>query len=272
MKWRTEHGDNLTIMAEMEDETIDLIYADPPFATGRDFGTFDDRWEDGIDGYIDFLFPRLSAMRKLLKPTGSIYLHCDPTASHYLKVALDDLYGRQNFRREIIWRMPTPSGFKTRANNWTRGHDTLLYYTKTPAATFNKQRLPLSQSAISRYNKEDEHGKYKTYKDANGERKVYLNADRGSCVSSVWDDIPSFQTHSMSKSEGTGYPTQKPLALLERIIKASSNEGDTVLDPFCGSGTSGVAAVSLGRRWIGIDTAELALATTHQRLQQGTLL
>ena len=318
MKWRTEHGDNLTIMAEMEDETIDLIYADPPFGIGRDFGDFDDRWQD--DEYIAFMRPRLEETHRLLKPTGSLYLHCDPTESHYLKIEMDKMFGRDNFRNEIVWlraagraklSQHTPKKFGS-------DYDTIFFYSKSDTATFNGAHLTLTAAELdARFPHEDDRGRYNTdtpifcsasmgarpnqcyeYRgirppyasgwrfiketltamDERGEiiwregkrplRKSYAADYKGKPIGNWWDDIPNLT----AQKERTGYPTQKPLALLERIIKASSNEGDLVLDPFCGSGTSGVAAVSLGRRWIGIDSSFQALEITYQRLQQGTLL
>ena len=255
-------GYNLAVMKDIENGLVDLIYTDPPFCTQRDFGEFDDRWDDDIDGYLDFMFPRLSEMWKLLKPTGSLYLHCDAAASHYLKVAMDDLFGRANFRREIIWKMPRPSGFKTAAQNWIRGHDTILYYTRSNDFTFNKLYKPYEESYVKNFNRVDDDGR--RYWHKNG-RRQYLKD--GYNLSDCWIDIHSMQTQSVSRAEGTGYPTQKPLTLLERIILASSNPDDTVLDPFCGSGTTLVAAVKHGRQAMGIDINPQAIATTRQRLQ-----
>ena len=250
MTYRIRHGDNLTIMREMEDETIDLIYADPPFCTQRDFGEFDDRWEDGLDGYIAFMRPRLTAMRLLLKPTGSLYLHCDPTASHYLKLMLDAIFGRANYRNEIVWGY---AGGGVPKKDYPRKHDTILRYTKSKDWVFSVERKPYGEHGI--------HGRRAT--DRGGTRSIELNPN-GTPVNDWWDDIKPLINWSQ---ERTGYPTQKPLALLERIIKASSNAGDVVLDPFCGSGTSGVAAVGLGRSWIGVDSSAVAVETTQQRLK-----
>ena len=207
--------------------------------------------------YLTYMAERMEHMHRILKPTGSIYLHCDPTASHYLKIVMDDLFGQDNFRREIVWSNEDVSGFKSRAKNWIRGHDTILYYVKGDGV-FNKEYLPLKTSA--RYNKVDAEGKrYKIYKNKDGsERLAYLRNSRGAPVSSVWRDITSFQRAS-NTGEYLGYPTQKPIALLERIIKASSNEGDVVLDPFCGSGTTVEAAQLLNRQWAGIDISPVAI-------------
>ncbi|MCY4248807.1 MAG: site-specific DNA-methyltransferase, partial [Chloroflexi bacterium] len=195
---------------------------------------------------------RLRAMRRALKETGSIYLHCDPTASHYLKLLMDAIYGPKMFRNEIIWAYP-PGG-KGPNFAFHRKHDVILYFSIGSKPTFNRQFTPLSDYAISKFTKVDEDGrKYKEYRNTT---RTYLEDVPGRPVPSVWVDIHSLgQTIS---SERLGYPTQKPLALLERIIRASSNEGDTVLDPFCGCGTTVHAAESLGRRWLGIDISKFS--------------
>ncbi len=208
--------------------------------------------------YLSYMVERLIIMKRILKPSGSIYLHCDSTASHYIKIMMDGIFGHENFRRELIWSNEDVSGFKSQAKNWIRGHDIILYYTNgvLKHTTFNKQFLPLEKSTIKRYDKRDRDGRsYKVYKNPDGtDRKSYLKEDRGRPFGSVWTDIPSFQTVN-NTGEYLGYDTQKPLALLERIIKASSNPGDVVLDPFCGCATTLEAAQKLGRKWIGIDIA-----------------
>ena len=221
--------------------------------------------------YLTAMAVRLFEMRRVLKPTGSIYLHCDPTASHYLKMVMDSLFGKHNFRREIIWSNEDSSGFKSKANNWIRAHDTLLYYIKTENQIFNKQYMPLDEKTIRRYDKIDENGKrFKIYKNKDGsERRSYLKEHRGASMRSVWTDVPSFQKVN-NTGEYTGYPTQKPLALLERIIKASSNEGYIVLDPFCGCATACVAAEKLQRQWIGIDISPDAEVITKLRLEEAS--
>ena len=206
--------------------------------------------------YLSYMTERLLPMRGLLKPTGSIYLHCDPTASHYIKIMMDGIFGHANFRREIVWSNEDTSGFKSQAKNWIRGHDTILYYTRGSATTFHKEYLPLDAATVRRYDKVDAAGRaYKIYRQSGGgERRSYLRADRGAPISSVWKDIRSFQTVN-NTGEYLGYATQKPLTLLDRIIRASSNEGDVVFDPFCGCATTLEAAHHLKRRWIGIDIA-----------------
>ncbi|HHS51011.1 MAG TPA: site-specific DNA-methyltransferase, partial [candidate division Zixibacteria bacterium] len=296
------YGDNLDIMREfIGDETVDLIYLDPPFNSNRAYSqifrdekgnyppsqikAFDDTWRWGeeseiildelrspkyppqliqtLEGfkkildnsdlmaYLTMMTIRLFEMKRVMKDTASIYLHCDPTASHYLKVVMDQVFGVKNFRSEIIWSLETVSGYKSQANKWIRCHDTILYYLKTDKFTFNKEYLPHKEEYIARFKKKDKDGRL--YRDDRpGKRKQYLDETPGRMLGDVWNDIMSFQQAS-TLEERLGYPTQKPEALLERIIKASSNEGDLVLDPFCGCGTAMAAAEKLNRRWIGID-------------------
>ncbi len=225
----------------------------------------------GMQSYLTMMAVRLLEMRRVLKDTGSIYLHCDPYASHYLKMLMDSAFVRGGglYRRELVWSNEDSSGFKSQAMNWIRGHDTILFYTKSDKDVFNKQYRPLAESTIRRYDKRDKDGNaYKIYYDKAGvAREVYLNEARGRAMSDVWADIPSFQTVN-NTGELTGYPTQKPLALLERIIKASSNESDLVLDPFCGCATACVAAERLSRQWIGIDLSPKAVELVQHRLKQ----
>ena len=204
---------------------------------------------DSMLAYITYMAERLAFCRELLKDTGSIYLHCDPYASHSLKLVMDAIFGENNFRREIIWAMPRPSGFKTRAQNWIRGHDTILYYAKDAGVVrFNKQYEPYPEEYIKKhFKKSDEQGPY-WLRDG---RKRRLG--EGFNLHDTWTDIHSMQTQSVSRAENRGYKTQKPLKLLKRIIQASTNEGDIVLDPFCGCGTTMIAAHELKRKFIGID-------------------
>ena len=302
--------DNLDVLRGLNSESIDLVYADPPFNSNKNYeapigskaagAAFKDTWTlsdvdvawhgeiaerepkvyeaiksagivhgKGMRSYLTMMAVRLLELRRVLKQTGSLYLHCDPTANAYLRILLDAVFGAGNLRRELAWSNEDRSGFKSQAKNWIRGHDTLLYYAREQHGyTFNKQYRPLSKATIQRYDKVDDRGvRYKIYRDAKGqERRVNLNENRGAGVSSVWGDVPSFQTVN-NTGEKVGYPTQKPLALLDRIIKASSNEGDIVLDPFCGCATACVSAESLGRQWIGIDLSEVAANLVESRLR-----
>ena len=185
-----------------------------------------------MKSYLIMMGVRLLEMKRLLKPTGSIYLHCDPTAGHYLKLVMDCVFGQRNFRREVIWDIAVLSGFKTKARNWIRGHDTILFYTKSSEFTWNSPRQPHDEKYLVRFNKVDGDGR--AYFAGRGRRR-YLDevVKAGKAVGDVWSDIMSFQQTPTAK-EKVGYPTQKPLALLRRIIEASSNPGDMILDPFAG--------------------------------------
>ena len=251
-------GDNLTILRNMPDASVDLICTDPPFNTGKDWGAFSDKWEGGLKGYLKFMEARVIEMQRVLKSTGSLYLHCDPTASHYLKVMLDSVFGIKQFRREIIWTFGSPSGFKTNTKNWVRNHDVIFYYAVSDNPTFNKLYVPYSKDYLSRFRKTDEEGKY--YLRDGKKRRL----KKGFRIGSTWQ-IPII--NNMAK-ERLGYPTQKPLALYERMIKASSNQHDIVLDPFAGSGTTLDAAHTLGRQWIGIDIGDEAISVIQDRLRQ----
>lgn len=217
--------------------------------------------------YLTTMAIRIHYMHKVLKDSGSFYLHCDPTMSHYLKLVCDLIFSEKNFVSEIIWSNETASGFKTQIKTkYIRGHDIILFYSlKNP--TFNIQYFPLIPATIKRYDKLDSDGRYyKIYYDGGGKkRKVYLDKSKGRKISDTWTDLPSFQTVNASR-EWMGYPTQKPMALMERIIKASSNEGDLVADFFCGCGTTIAAANKLNRKWIGCDISHLAIKLVLKRL------
>ncbi len=299
-------GDNLALLRRfIEDEMVDLIYLDPPFNSKQAYDVileqqngsgsrarieaFDDTWhwtsetarlyeetvEEGgsvasslksfrdmlgptdMMAYLANMAPRLVELHRVLKPTGSIYLHCDATASHYLKVLMDAIFGAERFQREIIWRIGWVSGFKTQAHNWIRNHDVILYYTKSEEFTFNKLLIP--------------------YREGYTRRDGSKPTGKGIPIEDTWNCHPedrspsgepldSIMIKSFSK-EKLGYPTQKPEALVERIIEASSNEGDLVLDPFCGCGTTVVVAHRCHRRWIGIDRTHIAVNLMKYRLR-----
>ena len=255
-------GDNLEIMKRSPSESIDLIATDPPFGTERDWGAYDDRWS-GLDNYLAFMKPRLEQMHRLLKPTGSLYLHCDPTASHYLKVELDRIFGRSNFRNEIVWCYKGPS--KTR--RWfPRKHDSILFYSKTDKNKFNPDEVRVPYIEIPRAMENDVSYAASKNRSAQSRQKSIdeLVSKGGKVVEDWWTDIGA--GGHMSNKERRGYPTQKPLALYDRIVKASSDPGDVVLDPFCGSGTTLVAAMTLGRRYIGIDDSRDAVKVAQARI------
>ncbi len=283
-------GDNLPIMRGMNSECVDLIYLDPPFNSNANYAApigssaegaeFKDVWTlQDVDvewinlieeqhpklyqvllsamtnsdkSYLVYMAIRLLEMHRLLKPTGSIYLHCDPTMSHYLKLLLDAIFGRKNFRNEIVWRIGWVSGYKTQKRGWIRNHDTLLYFVKSEEANdlFNKEYIPYPEGYVRR------DGKKPTGKGVPIE-------DTWNCHSA--DKLDSIMIKSFS-TEKTGYPTQKPLDLLKRIINASSNKNDIVLDPFCGCATTCVQADALHRQWVGIDISAQAVELVRQRL------
>ena len=257
-------GDNLHIMRQLPSRSIDLIYIDPPFFSGRQYNvmwgdanemrSFNDIWEDGMPGYLIWLNARLYEMKRLLKPTGSIYVHCDWHASHYIKVEMDKVFGHYNFRNEIIWRIGWVSGFKTRKRGWIRNHETLLYYVA-------------SNLGVSRFNKE-----YLPYPEGYVRRDGKAPTGRGIPLEDTWNcssaDILDSEMIKSFSTEKIGYPTQKPEALLQRVIKASSTEGEVVADFFIGGGTTAAAAQALCRRFIGCDQSRVAIAVTAERLKQ----
>jgi len=375
-------GDNLKIIREyIKDESIDLIYLDPPFNSNRDYNVifktpkkedsvsqiqaFEDTWhwhtgetefefnqvvkgggaiaevmkgleliigKNDLLAYLTMMAIRLRELKRVLKDTGSLYLHCDPTASHYLKLILDAIFEAKNFRNEIIWKRS--SGHPLSIKKFEAITDTILLYGKSKNAYFSSVIQPLHSETIERdYNYEDEHGRFAS-KDLTGGKKGgkeaylpfngvlppngrawapprreklpdfmikdlspdyekmnqlekcheldrigliywskkntprfkrYLPKNPTQFATNLWDD---FSALSSRANERMGYPTQKPLALLKRIIKASSKKGDVVLDPFCGCGTAIVAAQEMERRWIGIDITHLAIGLMEQRIKE----
>ena len=312
------YGDCLTIMQQMAEESIDLIYLDPPFNSKRNYHTiykdhtgnplpeqveaFCDQWlldsarkeaieklqqtmiesrigidhhsaelvhtlvdklqdtQPGLAAYLSYMTERLIWMKKLLKPTGSIYLHCDPTASHYIKIVMDAVFGHKHFRNEIIWsyrRWPAKS------QNFQRMHDVILRYAKDiRSATWNQLYEPLAPSTLKAFGRKRQVADFSTGRRLPRQLKV---DSPGAPMRDVWN----IGIIAPSSKERLGYPTQKPLKLVERIIKASSNEGDLVFDPFCGCATTIEAAHRLGRRWIGIDVAIHAIKRVAKvRLEQ----
>ena len=360
-------GDNLDILREhVRDESVDLVYLDPPFNSKRDYNllfktpkgqssdaqitAFEDSWhwgeqaeteyseilhqsntevagmiealrrflgESDMLAYLTMMANRLIELHRVLKPTGSLYLHCDPTASHYLKIVLDSVFGPASFRNEIVWkRQSAHSDAKTK---FPAVSDVVLFYAKTKEAEFHPLYTTHDQSYLDKFYRHDDEDGRGTYRlgdmaspnprpnmmyewmgfasPAKGWRyqretmqklhnegriqyprnrdgtldttrrpslKRYLGEQEGSIVTNVWDDIQPLHAAAV---EALDYPTQKPLALLERIINASSNPGDIVLDPFCGCGTAIHAAEKLGRGWIGIDITHLAVSLIERRMK-----
>ncbi len=356
------YGDNLDVLRRhVEDESVDLVYLDPPFKSDQDYnvlfeerdGTraaaqikaFEDTWtwdqsaarafeevverggdvaqamiafrtllgENDMLAYLSMMAPRLLELRRVLKPTGSLYLHCDPTASHYLKLLMDAVFGPTCFRNEIVWKR---TNARSTPHRWPRIHDILLFYTCSDQFHFNSIKAPADKAKLPHtLITGDEGKKYQTYEltapgaTAHGESGkpwhgydpnkygrhwanthalmdewdrqglIHWPEDKGwprrraaepfdpesrtITVSDVWTDIDRL---NQTAKERLGYPTQKPEALLDRIISASSKEGDLVLDPFCGCGTTIAAAQKLNRRWIGIDVTNLAITLIRSRL------
>ncbi|MDR1023554.1 MAG: hypothetical protein LBL94_09845 [Prevotellaceae bacterium] len=262
-------GDNLEVLKAMEGETVDLIYLDPPFFSNRDYEviwgdegevrSFQDRWAGGIEHYIAWLKERVGEMHRVLKPAGSIFLHCDWHANAYIRVEiLDRIFGKNNFRNEIVWCY---RGGGAPKRDFGRRHDTIFRYGKSQQYTFNTDsiRIPYQAEGIGR--KDDAMwGKHR------GSDKVYKPNPLGKIPEDWW----FINTLNANDPERIGYPTQKPRELLERIIKCASNEGDLVLDPFMGGGTTIAVADKLGRKWIGIDHSVQAVKVTELRLHQQT--
>jgi DNA modification methylase len=269
-------GDNLVILKAMENETVDLIYLDPPFFSNRNYEviwgdegevrSFQDRWAGGIDHYIAWLKERVIEMHRVLKPTGSIFLHCDWHANAYIRVEiLDKIFGKNNFQNEIIWSYKRYTAVSKKFQNL---HDMIFWYTKGNGYVFNEDRENYGENSgkMDSHYKQDEEGKwYRWQKRKNQEPyKVYLSDGRR--IGDVWD----ISIINASSKERIGYPTQKPFALLERIIKCASNEGDLVMDPFLGGGTTVAVADKLNRQWIGIDQSVQAVKVSELRLHQQT--
>ena len=221
--------------------------------------------------YLIYMAVRIMEMKRILKPNGSIYLHCDPTASHYLKLLMDEIFGKENFRNEILWHY---SGWNAKLKNkFNSRHDTMLFYSKGKTNLFNSYMEPWKseeeyiKTRKQKVHKDDDGNKY-VFSDAGGGKRVkrYLKdaMDYGRPADDVWD----IDKLNNSSKESVGYPTQKPVKLLERIIKASSNEGDIVLDPFCGCATTCVAAEKLERKWVGIDISPKAAELVKERIHR----
>ena len=324
-------GDNLEILKTLDAESIDLIYLDPPFFSNRNYEviwgdtgeirSFQDRWSGGLSHYIDWLKERVQEMYRILKPTGSIFLHCDWHANAYIRVhILDRLFGEDNFKGEIIWQRHNSHNDAKKKLAVLK--DTIWYYSKSKKNIYNPIYGELSEKYTGEWYKYDDgdgKGKYQLGdmaspnprpnmmyewqgfsfpvkgwryekqtmqklhdegkifypKDDNGNfdfskrprLKRYLSEQSGQLLGDIWTDIQNVQSQS---SERIGYPTQKPEALLERIINMASNEGDIVLDPFVGGGTTIAVADKLNRQWIGIDQSPMAVKVTEFRLQKQT--
>jgi len=273
-------GDNLEILKKLESESVDLIYLDPPFFSNRNYEiiwgdegeirSFKDRWSGGIEHYIAWLKERVELMHLLLKKTGSIFLHCDWHADAYIRVdILDKIFGKKNFRNAIVWHY---SGWnKKLSDSFEKRHDVIFYYAKKNNTTkfngYSEQWASEEEYVKKRKQKvhKDRHGAYVLSDGGNGQRvKRYLKEAMEYGIPA--DDVWEFDKINNSSKERIGYPTQKPEALLERIILCASNEGDLVLDPFMGGGTTIAVAEKLNRRWIGIDQSVQAVKVSELRI------
>ncbi len=289
-------GDNLHVMRQLPSESIEVIYIDPPFFSGRQYNvifgdqnelrSFSDIWEDGMPGYLIWLNARLYEMKRLLNRTGSIYVHLDGHAVHYVKMEMDKIFGHDNFMCQIVWKRSSIR--KASSKKWLSVDDVILVYCKNLGNhQFNTIYIPFSEQYKKRFCYEDEVGKYYwidigTYSeerlrkleaegrvrypdnpDAHPRIKHYLHEAKGVQPDNVWVDISPINSQA---NESYGYPTQKPEALLERIIQASSKKGDMIADFFCGGGTAAAVAQRLGRRWTACDQSRVAVAITEDRL------
>src|ERR1051325_1879455 len=261
-------GDCLNVLDLIADDSVDLIYIDPPFYSQRFYETiwgeaeerfaFEDRWKGGIQTYLNYLVERVRKMHAKLKPGGSFFLHLDWHICHYMKIELDKIFDYHAFQNEVIWsyrRWPSPS------SHFQRMHDNILFYAKGGKPnTFNVEYEANSPSYQKRFG-----GKTQMLDPETRSRKITLKtASKGLPRRDVWE----ISIVAGSSKERIGYPTQKPVALLERIIQASSNEGDVILDPFCGCGTAIEVAEKLGRSWIGIDITHIAITLIRNRLKE----
>jgi len=283
-------GENKLVMLSLLknfSQKINLIYFDPPFATGGEFNfkiyigeransdnsqrwinkvAYSDTWKEGIDSYLNFMYERLLLMRELLTESGSIYVHLDWHVGDYIKIIMDEIFGVDNFRNEIIWYYPAASVQTKRF--FVRSYDIILFYTKSDDYVFNDDSNIYMEYSdrVKKALKEDHKGIYYHRGGShNGKKlsqKVYIKK-KGVFPRDVWNDIPYVRANTI---EYQGFSTQKPERLLKRIILASTNKNDIVADFFCGSGTTLIAAEKLGRRWIGCDSTKYAIQMTKKRL------
>lgn len=273
------HGDARDLHTRARAGAADLAYLDPPFKVEKSFGArvtnghrakgpvaYDDTWPS-LDAYLAWLEERVAVVRELLSERGTMWLHLDQRAVHEAKGVCDRVFGAKRFRGEVIW-VPG-NGSKSRSGPGV-SHQTLLLYARGKEPVWNAGdpalRAPFAAtSQAMHFTKTDADGR--RYRDRVVGKKTYrYYADEGRALGSVWTDCPSMSANTPLRTETTGYPTQKPLKLLDRIVRASSEPGSLVVDPFCGSGTTLVAAAAAGRRFLGNDAGALAIATTKKRL------
>lgn len=266
-RWHVEHGDNLATMHTMPPGSVHLVYGDAPFNTGRDFTTDDgrlaysDKWPS-LEAFVDHVRERCAAARDLLTDDGTLVVQVDPETSHYVKVALDGVFGRDCYRNEIVWRYRR---WPVACRDFQRMHDTLLRYTKRPGVErWNQLYESPAQSTLDTWGDT----KIKTFVNSRGHKQTVSTDEKspGVPMSDVWD----LKIVAPSGNERVGYPTQKPRALVDRIVLACSMPNDVVLDPWCGSGTTLSAAVAHGRRAIGLDQSPVAVEIATARLTRET--
>jgi site-specific DNA-methyltransferase (adenine-specific) len=275
------HGDAKDLPGQLASGSVDLAYLDPPFAVGAEFGArtatashrakgpvaYDDRWPS-LAAYLEWLGVRLRVVHSLLAATGTLWLHLDQRAVHEAKVLCDDIFGRDRFLGEVIW---VPGNGGKRRSGPGMAHQTLLLYARGKTWVWNHQdpalREPFAATSQSmHFTHTSEDGRRFRERIVGGRTYRYY-ADVGRALGSVWADCPSMVANTPLRKESTGYPTQKPLKLLDRIVRASTHPGALVLDPFCGSGTTLVASAQAGRRFVGNDVGSLAIETTSSRLR-----
>lgn len=262
-------GNNLLVLTSLEKEfagKVKLVYIDPPYNTQGAEDPF--KYNDSFDHstWLTFMRNRLEIAKRLLSPDGSIYVQLDYNEIHYCKVLMDEIFGRDNFQREIIWHLNTSSGYKTTAKNWVRDHDSILFYSRGNEITFHEEYRDYNEEYKARFKKVDKGGR-RYRDDRTGGEKQYLDDLTGIRVSDVWNDIMSFQQAATSL-EFLKFKGQKPEALLRRIIEASSDEGDLVLDYHIGTGTTCAVAHKMGRQYIGIEQMDYTETTAVARLKK----
>lgn len=279
--------DNLELMKQMEDGSVDLIYCDILYNTGRKFKDYDDNLGTPQQA-MEWYTPRLKEMYRTLKNTGSIYLHMDHRLSAYIRVLMDNIFGYDNFRNEIVWKKGNVKGARSNSKQYGNITDHILFYSKSKLYTYNQQFKEIDLNAKNNkfkhvdekgriYSRDTPLGDYseekikefekqgRIYYTKNGKPQLirYLDEVKGIAVSNLWDDINPI---NQVGKERVGYDTQKPKELLKRIITSSSNSGDIVADFFCGSGTTLIVAKELGRNYIGCDINEKAVKISEERL------
>jgi site-specific DNA-methyltransferase (adenine-specific) len=283
--------DAIDLTSYVRPESAELAYLDPPFSIGAELAArtkkgegrgrrgpasgptaYDDRWPS-LSAYFDWLEPRVAAARSLLSARGTLWLHLDQRAVHEAKVMCDRVFGRASFLGEVVW-VPG-NGAKSRRGPGV-GHQTLLLYSRSRAFVWNADdpmlRTPFAETSLKmHFRRTNAAGRRYRERTIGGKTYRYY-ADEGRALGSVWNDCPAMVANTPLCAEGTGYPTQKPLKLLERIIRASTRPGALVVDPFCGSGTTLHAAASCGRDAVGSDIGRLAIATARKRLARAGIV